>query len=325
MPVLEFYRSRGIQLDLAVEAHALLRGDAQQEIPGVSESKEEFENSKVTTVVIQDPAAAQMMGKAPGTYITIDAQGLRESDPLIHDSIAEVLAQKLAELLEIQNIPQNAHIMLVGLGNWAATPDALGPKVISRVFVTRHLHKYIPEQMGPGTRPVSALSPGVMGITGIETAEIIRGAVEKVTPACVIAIDALAASNVERICSTIQIADSGINPGSGVGNTRSALDRNSLGIPVIAIGIPTVVHAEIIMYEAFNNLRKAVPGMSRQINDATLQQTVNNMLMPFGGHLTVTPKEIDSLINNAARCVATALNQSLHPDITSENANLFLQ
>lgn len=325
MPKVDYYRNRGIQLDLAVEAHALLRGDTQREIPGVTESKENFEHAEVTTVVIQDPAAAQMMGKAPGTYITIDAAGLRESDPQIHDSIAEVLAAKLANLLTIQNIAPNAHILLVGLGNWAATPDALGPKVISRVFVTRHLHKYIPEQMGPGTRPVSALSPGVMGITGIETAEIIRGTVEKITPACVIAIDALAASNVERICSTIQIADTGINPGSGVGNTRQALDINSLGIPVFAIGIPTVVNADIIMYEVFNSLRSAVPGMSRQITEATLQQTVDKLLTPFGGQLTVTPKEIDSLINNASRCVATALNQSLHRDITSENASLFLQ
>lgn len=325
MPRLDYYRSRGIQVDLAVEAHALLRGDAQVEIPGVTESKESFENAEVTTVVVQDPAAAQMMGKAPGTYITIDAAGLRESDPLIHDSIAEVLAKKLVDLLNVQRIPQNAHIMLVGLGNWAATPDALGPKVISRVFVSRHLHKYIPDQIGPGIRPVSALSPGVMGITGIETAEIIRGAVEKVTPACIIAIDALAAGSVDRICSTIQIADSGINPGSGVGNTRQALDRNSLGIPVLAIGIPTVVNADVIMYEAFNNLRSAVPGMSRQINDATLQQVIDTMLRPFGGNLSVTPKEVDSLISNASRCVATALNQALHPDITSENANLFLQ
>ena len=325
MPRFDFYRNRGINLDLAVEAHALLRGDTQQEIPGVTESKENFENAEVTTVVIQNPAAAQMMGKAPGTYITIDAAGLRESDPIVHDSIAEVLAEKLSGILSIQRIPPNAHVLLVGLGNWAATPDALGPKVISRVFVTRHLHKYIPDQIGPGIRPVSALSPGVMGITGIETAEIIRGTVEKIAPACVIAIDSLAASSVERICSTIQIADSGINPGSGVGNLRQALDRNSLGIPVIAIGIPTVVNADIIMYEAFNNLCSSVPGMSGQITDATLQQTVDNILTPFGGHLSVTPKEIDSLINNASRCVATALNQSLHQDITSENANLFLQ
>lgn len=325
MPRVDYYRNRGIQVDLAVEAHALLRGDANVEIPGVTESKESFEHAEVTTVVVQDPAAAQMMGKAPGTYITIDAAGLRESDPLIHDSIAEVLAAKLADLLNYHRIPQNADIMLVGLGNWAATPDALGPKVISRVFVSRHLHKYIPDQIGPGIRPVSALSPGVMGITGIETAEIIRGTIEKVAPACVIAIDALAAGSVERICSTIQIADSGINPGSGVGNTRQALDQNSLGIPVFAIGIPTVVNADIIMYEAFNSLRSSLPGMARQINDFTLQQTIDNLMTPFGGQLTVTPKEIDSLINNTSRCIATALNQALHPDINSENANLFLQ
>lgn len=325
MPRADFYRNNGIQLDLAVEAHALLRGDAQQEVPGVRETKENFENAEVTTVVIQDLAAAQLMGKAPGTYITIDASGLRESDPLVHDSIAEVLALKLEHLLNIQNVPQDAHVLLVGLGNWAATPDALGPKVISRVFVTRHLLKYIPEQMGTGIRPVSAISPGVMGITGIETAEIIRGIIEKISPACVIAIDALAASSVERICSTIQIADTGINPGSGVGNTRQSLDRSSLGIPVIAIGIPTVVNAQIIMYEAFNSLSTTVPGMSNQMNDATLQQTVDTLLTPFGGQLAVTPKEIDSLINNTSRCVATALNQSLHQDITSENASLFLQ
>jgi len=320
-----FIEKYGIKLDLADEAHQLARGDAQKEIPGVIERKEDHENATVSTIIIQNPAAGQIMGKAPGTYITIDAPGLRENNPPLHNSIGEILAQKIENLLEQLNIDENAHILLVGLGNWSATPDALGPKVISHVMVTRHLHKYLSDKIGPGIRPVSALSPGVMGLTGIETAEIIRGTVEKVQPSCVIAIDSLAASNIERICSTIQIADTGINPGSGVGNQRQSLDKNSLGIPVIAIGIPTVVNAAVIIFEAFDNLRQSVPGFSRQIQEQTLHHIATNLLKPFGGQLTVTPKEIDTLIDNAAKCLATALNQSLHRAIGSGEAQLYLQ
>ncbi|NLO89299.1 MAG: GPR endopeptidase [Clostridia bacterium] len=325
MEMNSIFEKFGIVTDLAVEAHSLVRGDAQTEIPGVIESKEKFDIAEVTTIIIENPAAGSLMGKAPGTYITIDTPGLRENDPPLHDKISEILASKIETLLKNLNIADDAEILLVGLGNWSATPDALGPRVISHVMVTRHLHKYLPQSLGPGFRPVSALSPGVMGITGIETAEIIRGTVEKVKPSCVIAIDALAATNVDRICSTIQIADTGINPGSGVGNQRMGIDINTLGIPVIAIGIPTVVNAAIIIFEAFNALKKEIPGFARQIQEPTLNQIADKLLAPFGGDLSVTPKEIDTLIDNAALCIATALNQSLHKAVGKENAHLFLQ
>ncbi|NLK00485.1 MAG: GPR endopeptidase [Clostridia bacterium] len=321
----DFIKSFNIQIDLAMEAHSLIRGDTGKEIPGVVESKEEYEDASVTTVIIENLSAARLMGKAPGSYITIDSPGLRENNPPLHDNISNILSKELEKLINNLGIPQEAQILLVGLGNWAATPDALGPKVISQVLVTRHLHEYIPDKIGTGTRPVSALSPGVMGVTGIETAEIIKGTVEKVRPACVIAIDALAATNVERICSTIQIADTGINPGSGVGNTRQSLDHNSLGIPVIAVGVPTVVNAAIILFEAFEKLKHAIPGFSRQIQEPTLHQISNELLKPFGGDLTVTPKEIDTLIDNTSKCIASALNQSLHPMIESGEGHMYLQ
>ena len=173
------------------------------------------------------------MGK-PRAYITIEAPALRDNNREAQQEVAEVLAEKLKSLF---NLPENANILLVGLGNWNATPDALGPKVINQSMVTRHLYKYAPEELQGGLRSVSALAPGVLGITGIETAEIIKGVVEKIKPELIIVVDSLAAGSVERIATTIrsQYRD---QPGSGIGNKRSGINLETMGVPVIAVGIP---------------------------------------------------------------------------------------
>lgn len=316
----EFYRLAGVVLDLAVEAHELLRGATRQEIPGVREDKEKFPNATVTTITILNSAGEQAMGKPRGTYITIDAPALLAENPPVHEEIAGLLSRKLNLLLQNLQVGPGDPVLVVGLGNWEATPDSLGPKVINQFTVTRHLLKYAPQSMPPGTRPVSALAPGVLGTTGIETAEIIRGVVEKTGPRVIIAIDALAAGDLNRVGSSIQISDTGISPGSGVGNQRLGINLQTMGVPVIAIGIPTVVHAGVIIFEALSQLQQAFPNVNLEINQALAQNLSRNVLSPFGGNLTVTPKEVDDLVHNLAWVIGNALNRSLHANLLRTHA-----
>ncbi|MHB1125999.1 MAG: GPR endopeptidase [Bacillota bacterium] len=321
----DFYQQWGITLDLAIEAHELLRGDTRQEVPGVSEEKETFPNANVTTVTILNEIGERFMGKARGTYITIEAPAIRENNPVVHQEVSTVLGTKLRNMLTSLNMTPQSTVLLVGLGNWEATPDALGPRVVDLSLVTRHLYRYAPQEIQSGLRPVCALAPGVLGITGIETAEIIRGVVDRIRPNLIIAIDALAARRVERISTTIQLADTGINPGSGVGNNRTGISLETMGIPVIAIGVPTVVSAAVIAFEAFGQLLEQNPALNQQINQNTLEGIITNILQPFGGNLTVTPKEIDDLIHNIARIITNGINHGLHQAITPEQMNAYLQ
>jgi spore protease len=272
-----------------------------------------------------DAIGERMMGRAQGTYITIDAPELRVNNRLAHKEISNIMGQKLSQLMLKWNISPDNLVLLVGLGNWQATPDALGPRVIEHCLVTRHLHQYAPEELIGGLRPVSAIAPGVLGITGIETAEIIQGIAERLKPQAIIAIDALAAQNLERISTTIQIADSGIAPGSGVGNQRAEISHRAMGIPVIAIGVPTVVHAAVIVFEAMEQLRQKAPQMATYLEPNLMQETAGQILVPFGGQLTVTPKEIDDLIKNTARVLAAGINQGLHPAVEPDTFATYLQ
>lgn len=324
---LDFYKAFGINVDLAVEAHDIVRGETGREIPGVIVDREKYENSSVTIVKVVEESAEQLMGKPRGNYITIEAPALRDKNRMAQQEVAEVLAQKLASLF---NLPENANVLLVGLGNWHATPDALGPRVIDHSMVTRHLYKYAPEELRGGMRSVSALAPGVLGITGIETAEIIKGVVEKIQPELIIVVDSLAAGSVDRIATTIQIADTGISPGSGIGNKRAGINKDSMGVPVIAIGIPTVVHAAVIAQvtvEQFLEQLKTSPMLYqiyKNLRPDFTQQVINEVLQPFAGNLMVTPKEIDALILNTSKIVAGGISMALHPSIGAEEYNMYL-
>lgn len=310
-------------MDLALEAHSLLRGDANQEIPGVREDVKQFAYGTITNIQILDENGAQQMGKQPGNYLTIESTGLRENNPVVHQELADILGKELGEFIQTISLTENDTVLIVGLGNWDATPDALGPKVAGKVLVTRHLHKYTPQNVQGGLRPVCALSPGVLGITGIETAEIVKGVVERVQPSLIIAVDALAAMNLNRITSTIQVADTGIHPGSGIGNQRMAITREVLGVPVIAIGIPTVVHAAVVIAASLQYLEDKQPVQKTLLDDNTVQDTIQSVLQPFNGNFTVTPKEIDDLIETTAKIVASGLNQALHPAIGPEEGNIY--
>lgn len=323
----ELYQIMGINLDLAVEAHDLLRGDTGREIPGVKMDEETFAQGTIKTITIMDEQGAAIMGRAPGSYLTLESTALRENNKMVHKDIGKIFAQKLKEILPLED---NSTILIVGLGNWNATPDALGPKTVEYSMATRHLFHYAPEELRQGLRSVCVLAPGVLGITGIETAEIIKGIIERIKPDLLIAIDALAAGSVERINSTIQVATTGINPGSGIGNKRSAINQETMGIPVIAIGVPTVVHAGIIAHQAMEKLfthLQTTPHLRavyQGLQPIAVGEMINQVLEPFGGQLMVTPKEIDEQITNTAKIMAMALALALHPGIPEEEVEHYL-
>lgn len=312
----KFLKNMGISLDLALEAREVIRGETGQEIPGVRMDKETFDSATVTVVHIEDQTAQTIMGKPVGTYVTIEAPAIKYNNQQAHREVAEILAEQLKKLF---SLPMESNVLVVGLGNWNATPDALGPRVVDKCLVTRHLYNYAPQELQGGMRPVSALAPGVLGLTGIETAEIIRGVVEKTRPALIIAIDSLAARSAERIATTLQIADTGINPGSGIGNKRAGINEETMGVRCIAIGVPTVTHAAVIAQDA---IEKYVQSTGGQLGDAS--QAIKNVLEPFGGNLTVTPKEIDTLIEDTAQIIAGSINMALHPGISPDDYAYYL-
>ena len=222
--------------DLALERREIFRKNNNlEEIDGIEiENKEIDPNLKVTKVDITNQNGEQAIGKPIGTYITIDIQKLRLAEEAEIQKSAEILSEELKEIIN-KHIESKDDILVVGLGNIYVTPDSLGPKVINDIDVTRHIIKYLPQYIDENSRPVSAISPGVLGTTGIETLEILEGVIKEIKPKLLIVIDALASRSIERISSTIQLSDTGIVPGAGVGNTRKEISKNTLGIPVIAI------------------------------------------------------------------------------------------
>ncbi|NLL51464.1 MAG: GPR endopeptidase [Peptococcaceae bacterium] len=324
----KYFKKMNIHLDLAVEAHDLLRGETGREVAGVIMDKEELGPTAVTTITITNKKGEQELGRPKGNYITIDAPYIKHNDPQQHKELAKILARHFAKLCQLQ---EDSNILIVGLGNWQATPDALGPKVVEKILVTRHLFHYTPEEIQGNMRQVSAISPGVLGLTGIETAEVIRGLVEHVKPDYVIAIDSLAAGALERIGTTIQLADTGINPGSGIGNHRKGLTEETLGCKVIAIGVPTVVNAAVIAHKTVEELftqmevQPAFSQMYTEENEQVLFEVMKKALSPFQDTLMVTPKEVDELIEHGSRIIANALNLSIHPGVSDNNFETYLQ
>ncbi|MDI9259348.1 GPR endopeptidase [Alicyclobacillus sendaiensis] len=313
--------------DLAVEARELALREGR--IRGVDEEREEHEGVVIRRVRVSTQVAARRLGKRKGTYITIEAPGLRRRDFDLEDRLTCIVAEELKRLL-----PERAETALViGLGNEHVTADALGPMVVNRLFVTRHLFSYMPEVLGGGEgyRSIAALAPGVLGLTGIETSEIVLGVVERLKPDVVLAVDALAARSLERLHRTIQLSDAGIQPGAGVGNHRKAIDQETLGVPVLAIGVPTVVDAATIASDAielvFRELGRQVPGnaANRLLDQLTSQekwQLVREVLEPVDQNLVVAPKEVDEFMENVAYLLAKSMNVALHPAMTFEDADL---
>ena len=279
-----------IRTDLAAE----LKTDIEKKTGGVNANKEHYGDIEITTIEIENEIGARIIGKPVGKYISFALPPFLEQTD---ESLAvKIITSRLRSLF-----PRKVGtVLVVGLGNREITPDALGPESASRVLATRHIKKELGEVEGLGDlNPVAVLSPGVLGKTGIETLEIIKGAVERVKPGLVIAVDAFATADTERLGTTVQVSSSGISPGSGVGNSRKALDKNSLGVPVISIGVPTVVDATTLARELVgDNLPKKI--------------------RPFGREMFVTPREIDVIIKRAAKLISRVLNSALQPKYTLE-------
>lgn len=293
-----------VRTDLALEARESI-GEADSELRGVSveEYYREEEDVRVTRVTIDTKNAAKAMGKAMGIYVTMEAPALVEPDDDYHREISKCLAEELLELLP--DSEQEQEILVVGLGNREVTADALGPQTVDNLFITRHIVREYGKAAYSCDRMnlLSALEPGVMARTGMETAEIVTGVVKETSPDVVIVIDALAARSTRRLNRTIQITNTGIQPGSGVGNHRNALTKESLGVPVIAIGIPTVVDAATIVMDAMEKLLEDEKDL-----DTMKYVTRQQMNFPELNNMYMTGKDIDAVIKRISFTVSEGIN-----------------
>lgn len=330
MPIFE------IRTDLAVEQRERFPGDGG-EISGVSlrEWHEKKGQIKLTEVKILDRYGAEAMGKPQGTYLTLETGQLVEKDEDYHDEVSAELAKQLKQLIKClvkkekgrfdgENFSlRKLNILAVGLGNPLITPDALGPKVLGNLEVTRHLnHQYGENFCQKHNLPViSGIIPGVMAQTGMETAEIIKGVIKMTNPDILIVIDALAARSIHRLGTTIQLTDTGIHPGSGVGNHRHSLTEESLGVPVVAIGVPTVVGAAAIVQDTVNAMimtltsDESTKGMGNYLQDLPPDEQyrlISELLEPEFGSLYVTPPDIDEMIGQLSFTISEGIHEAVY-------------
>ncbi|WP_047151383.1 GPR endopeptidase [Aneurinibacillus tyrosinisolvens] len=268
-----------IRTDLALEARELAgQKQGAPQLNGITFETSEEGGITVSKINVENMEGARAIGKLPGRYVTLEVPGLRSHDTELQNRVATRFAKEFHSFLKEIGIKEEHSALIVGLGNWNVTPDAVGPMVVENVLVTRHLFQLMPDQVEQGYRSVSAISPGVLGITGIETSEIVYGVIEKAKPDFVIAIDALASRALERVNTTIQMSDAGISPGSGVGNKRKPLNKEVLGIPVIAVGVPTVVAAATIVHDAITYI---LAHLGRQVKEAKNPRPLSR-LVPGG-------------------------------------------
>lgn len=310
-----------VRTDLALEEKERFESD-NVEISGVvlEEDYDETLEIRITRVKIETENGAKAMGKPAGVYLTLEAPNLVVPDEDYHREISEKLADHMEELLHENHLTgRDISVLVVGLGNRQVTPDALGPYVADNLCVTRHIvREYGKYAMGmERAQLVSAIVPGVMGQTGMETLEIVKGVVTETKPDLVIAVDALAARNSRRLNRTIQIADTGIHPGSGVGNHRNGLTRETLGVPVIGIGVPTVVDAATIVSDTMENLiqametsetLKGVGEVLKMYNNAEKYELVKELISPHLNGMFVTPKDEDEMVKQISYTISESLN-----------------
>lgn len=323
----QLYQQWDLLPELALEAHDLLRGEHGGEIPGVKLTEEMGKFATIHTVTILDERGSRIMQKPEGTYVTIFSQELAVNHRGVQQELVQVVRQELQKFVQLPTLQDT--VLVVGFGNWKSTPDSLGPQLINQLMATRHLHGNVPEEILKGVRPVVTIAPGVLGMTGIESADIVRGIAEQVKPSLILAIDALAAGSASRIGTTIQISDTGVTPGVGVGNQRAAINQETMGIPVISIGVPTIVKARIIAHnvleEFWNQLqtRRHLSPLLQDLPQPALHNMMQNALQSCQTDLEVTPKEIDDLVRNCSMILANAITQTLHPNMNADFAASF--
>lgn len=309
-----------IRTDLALESQERLQKN-KKEVRGVRFFEKEKENGVVvSTVLIETENASAAMGRPKGTYVTIEAPEMIEEDEGYHRDISMELARILREMLPVKTVEKDlkkgleVSVLIVGLGNRDVTPDALGPRVVDNLFITRHImnefgkYAFADEDVSR----VSGIVPGVMAQTGMECVEILRGVVKETKPDFVITVDALAARSVKRLGRTIQLTDTGITPGSGIGNHRNALNKKSVGVPVISLGVPTVVDAATIVSDAMTTLIEAMSLSDLQkLDEHERQELARELLSPQLNGLFVTPKNIDDSIKQLSFLISEGLNIAL--------------
>ena len=309
-----------IRTDLALETQEKMQED-KVDLKGVSFSEEEIDtNLVISTVVIETENGAKTMGKPKGTYITIEAGNMDEEDEDYHREISTQLARVIKKLVPVKK--EELSVLEVGLGNRAVTPDSLGPRVVDNLYITRHiLNEYGKFAFGKeGVNRISSIVPGVMAQTGMESMEIVAAVVKETKPDFVIVVDALAARNSKRLNRTIQVTDTGINPGSGVGNHRHGINEKSLGVPVIAIGIPTVVDAATIVNDTMASLLSAlsqneewkrIGNSVNELNDSEKYELIRELLSPGLNIMFVTPKDIDESVKRLSFTISEGINMAL--------------
>lgn len=297
-----------IHTDLAYEAVNTLKAD--------NKNKETYQGIKIIETKV-DKELSNKINKKSGDYYLIDIsnQDINDSDSLL--KVEKCITNVLKKVLNKEKIDVNKKGLIVGLGNLNITPDSLGPRVVDKVIVTRHMFELDKENIDKGISNICALSPGVMGTTGIETSDIIKAIIEKINLDYIIVVDALKAKDISRINKTIQITNSGINPGSGVGNKRKELSKETLGIPVIAIGVPTVVDAYTIVsntLEYLSNFDKDINvlGSIKNASEQEKKEIIELTLSSRGLNMIVSPKEIDIDIENFSEIISGAIDHALH-------------
>lgn len=325
-----------LRTDLAIDV-------ISDDLEGIESNVENFNDIKVTNVLVKE-VGSKKINKKIGNYITIEFSDITDYNH--SEALKEIFSKKLKCLLEKMKINSSASCLIIGLGNDKSTPDALGPLVINNILVTNHLFLY--GDVEKGFRKVSAISPGVMGQTGIETSDLIKGIISSIDTDFIIVVDALASQSIERVNKTIQMTDTGIHPGSGIGNKRKEISSDTLKKPVIAIGVPTVVDAVTIVSDTINymykhysytkdninkpsnrlitggvnylkkdvsvdsNLKQELFGVVGNLNDDEVKQLIFEVLSPIGYNLMVTPKEIDFEIEKLSDIIGNGINRALH-------------
>ena len=327
--------------------NSILRTDLAVELVKSKPTKQ-IDDIKITNITLNEQEAKEI-NKKEGNYTTIEFEDVTDSEN--QNKLIQIFTEELKTMFKNQNIKDDDMCLVLGLGNEKSTPDSLGPLVVSKTLVTNYIYLY--GNLDEGFRRVCAISPGVMGETGIETSDLLKSIVDTIKPNFVITIDALAASSVERVNKTIQMTDSGINPGSGVGNKRKEISKEILGIPTIAIGVPTVVDAASIVSDTINYLydhfayqaasthnpaskltanvnylklsqkfkinkeeKEKILGMVGTLSETETKELIYEILNPIGYNLMVTPKEEDFVITKLSEVISSGLNKALHKQIT---------
>ena len=302
-----------VRTDLAMESFDRGMG---QSLPGVDLSTWETGGVSITEVNVMTEEGAALLHKPMGYYITLESEGVKRKIPQARQALSNILAEEIGRLLPND---QKGPVLVIGLGNRFITPDALGPMTVDRTLVTRHLFEHLPQTVDERMSSVCAIAPGVLGVTGIETLEMVRAVVSTVSPRAVICVDSLSARSVSRVGCAVQLTDTGIQPGSGVGNHRMALTRQTLNVPVLAVGVPMVIYAATVARDAFELLS------GDAADEAALTKMTDELLSGAMGEMIVTPREVDDLLTDAAGMLARGINRALHPGLSDQELAAMMQ